>query len=73
MRMLIAKGGGRVILFDCDLRNPALSRMLTPDAKAGMFEIIAGKARLDDILWHEPASRLAFLPVVANITARPLE
>jgi|RhiMetdeSRZDD1v2_1073273.scaffolds.fasta_scaffold63333_1 succinoglycan biosynthesis transport protein ExoP len=67
MRMLIAKGGGRVILVDCDLRNPALS------AKAGMLEIIAGKARLDDILWHEPASRLAFLPVVANITARPLE
>src|SRR5262245_8718115 len=63
---LIAKGGGRVILVDCDLRNPALSRMLTPDAKAGMLEIIAGKARLGDILWHEPATRLAFLPVVAT-------
>jgi len=63
---LIAKGGGRVILVDCDLRNPALSRMLTPDAKAGMLEIIAGKARLNDILWHEPATRLAFLPVVAT-------
>src|SRR5262245_1196795 len=47
MRMLIAKGGGRVILVDCDLRNPALSRMLTPDAKAGILEIIAGKARLE--------------------------
>jgi polysaccharide biosynthesis transport protein len=63
---LIAKGGGRVILVDCDLRNPGLSRMLTPDAKAGMLEIIAGKARLDDILWHEPATRLAFLPIVAT-------
>ena len=55
-----------MILVDCDLRNPALSRMLTPDAKAGMLEIIAGKARLNDILWHEPATRLAFLPVVAT-------
>ncbi len=61
---LIAHGGGRAILVDCDLRNPALSRMLTPDAQAGLLEIIAGKAGLDDVLWREPTTGLTFLPTV---------
>ncbi len=59
---LIAQGGGRAVLVDCDLRNPALSRMLTPDAKAGLLEIIAGKTGLEDVLWREPGTNLAFVP-----------
>jgi succinoglycan biosynthesis transport protein ExoP len=39
---IISQGGGRAILVDCDLRNPALSLMLAPDAKAGLLEIISG-------------------------------
>ena len=61
---LIAHGGGRVILLDCDLRRPTLSRSLAPDAKAGLLEIIAGKAGLDDVVWNEPTTGLAFLPAV---------
>ena len=60
---LITQGGGRAVLVDCDLRNPALSRMLTPDAKAGLLEIVSGKTTLEDVLWHEPVTGLAFLPV----------
>jgi succinoglycan biosynthesis transport protein ExoP len=61
---LITQGGGRAVLVDCDLRNPALSRMLTPDAEAGLLEIISGKTAIEDVLWREPATGLAFLPVM---------
>jgi succinoglycan biosynthesis transport protein ExoP len=61
---VISQGGGRSILVDCDLRNPALTAMLTPDAKAGLLEIIAGKATLDDVLWREPVTGMVFLPSV---------
>jgi succinoglycan biosynthesis transport protein ExoP len=61
---LIAHGGGRAILIDCDLRNPELSRMITPDAEAGLLEIIAGRAALEDVLWREPATELTLLPAV---------
>jgi succinoglycan biosynthesis transport protein ExoP len=63
---VISQGGGRAILIDCDLRNPALSLMLTPHAKAGLLEVIAGKAAVDDVLWREPATGLAFLPAGLN-------
>jgi succinoglycan biosynthesis transport protein ExoP len=61
---IINQGGGRAVLVDCDLRNPALSLMLTPDAKAGLLEIIAGKATIENVLWREPATGLAFVPTV---------
>ena len=59
---LISQGGARAILVDCDLRNPSLSRMLASDAKAGVVEVINGKAALEDVLWREPITGLAFLP-----------
>jgi succinoglycan biosynthesis transport protein ExoP len=63
---LIAQGGKRAILLDGDLRNPALTRSLTPDAKAGLLEVVGGQVEVDDILWREPNSGLAFLPSVVN-------
>jgi succinoglycan biosynthesis transport protein ExoP len=65
---LIAHAGGRAVLVDCDLRNPSLSRMLAPDAQAGLLEVIAGKAPLEDVLWTEPRTGLQLLPAV--MTAR---
>jgi len=61
---LIAAGGSRVVLVDCDLRNPSLSRKLTPQAPAGLLEVISGKSNLDDVLWTEPATGLGVLPAV---------
>ena len=52
------------MLVDCDLRNPSLSRKLAPDAKAGLLEVLAGKAEIDDVLWTEPRTGLTLLPVV---------
>jgi polysaccharide biosynthesis transport protein len=61
---LIAHGGGRAVLVDCDMRNPSLSRKLAPDAKAGLLEVLAGKAEIDDVLWTEPRTGLMLLPIV---------
>ncbi len=63
---LISQAGGRTILVDCDLRNPSLSRELTPNAGSGLLEVITGKASVKDVIWTEPSTNLAFLPVVVK-------
>ena len=57
-------GEGRVILLDCDLRNPSLSRALAPDAKVGFIDVVLGRASLEEALWTDPLSNLTFLPTV---------
>jgi len=64
LAQLIAHSGGRVILVDCDLRKPTLSRALAPDAKTGFIEIVSQKATFEDVLWVEPTTGLSFLPTV---------
>jgi succinoglycan biosynthesis transport protein ExoP len=62
----IANVGGRVILLDADLRNPGLSRKLTPEAKVGLLEVLANEVMIEDALCLDPETRLAFLPTVVN-------
>jgi len=63
---LIAHAGERVILIDCDLRNPSLSRRLAPDADVGLVDVIAGKIDLGDALWTDTTTRMIFLPAGAS-------
>lgn len=63
---LIAHGGGRVILIDGDLRNPALSRKLTRDASGGLLNVVAGKIALHETVWTDPVTGLEFLPLIAS-------
>ncbi|UPJ78948.1 polysaccharide biosynthesis tyrosine autokinase [Bradyrhizobium sp. 183] len=70
LAQLIAHGGARVILVDADLRNPSLSRALLPDAKAGLVDVVAQKAQLDDVVSIDPQTSLAVLP--AGITSKLL-
>ncbi|WP_027524869.1 polysaccharide biosynthesis tyrosine autokinase [Bradyrhizobium sp. Ec3.3] len=67
---LMAHGGARVILIDADLRNPSLSRALVPDVKVGLVDVIAERARLDDILTVDPETKLSILP--AGVTSKLL-
>jgi len=64
LAQLMAHSGSRVILLDCDLRNPVLSRMLAPDANSGLIEVLSGRASLDDVTWTDPSTKLTFLPCV---------
>lgn len=61
---VIAGAGGRVILLDCDLRNPSLSRALTPNATCGFLEVVSGKKSVEEAIWRDTATNLAFLPAV---------
>jgi polysaccharide biosynthesis transport protein len=66
MAGLIAQSGARVILVDCDLRNPSLSRALAPDAKVGFLDVVSGSVALSDAVWNDPATKMGFLPTVPN-------
>jgi succinoglycan biosynthesis transport protein ExoP len=59
---LIADAGRKVLLVDCDLRNPGLTRRLAPDATQGLLDAIAREAPLEDLVWHDPVTGLHFLP-----------
>lgn len=63
---LVAHAGGRVILIDGDLRNPQLTRALALEAETGLIEVISGKASLMEVIWTDPSTSLAFLPMVAK-------
>ena len=67
MATLIAQGGARVILLDCDLRHPSLSRVLAADADTGFAEVVAGKIHLADAIWIDPATQMEFLPAGASV------
>ena len=59
-----AQGGARILLVDGDIRNPSLTRRLTPDAKRGLVDVILGQAAFKDVVWTEPRANLHFLPCV---------
>jgi len=63
---LIAQSGARVILVDCDLRNPSISRVLTPDAEFGILDVISGRKPLEDVVWTDPTTGMVFLPAVTQ-------
>jgi succinoglycan biosynthesis transport protein ExoP len=62
LAQLIADGGARVILVDCDLRKPSLSCRLVPDGTAGLIDVLTNKSSFDKVIWSDPSTRLSFLP-----------
>jgi succinoglycan biosynthesis transport protein ExoP len=66
----LAATGRRVMLIDCDVRNPSLSRALFPDAKLGLLDVAVGDANLAEAMWRDPATNLTFLPMVPKTSPR---
>ena len=64
--LLVAQIGASAIVVDLDLRNPSLSRALAPDASLGLVDLLTGRATLEETIWIEPTSNMAFLPVSAS-------
>lgn len=62
LAQVLANSGKRVIVVDCDLRNPSLSASFTPDADAGITDIVSGTRSLEDTIWTDSVTRLDFLP-----------
>ncbi len=63
---LVADTGQRCILVDCDLRYPALTYMLTPEAEYGLAEIAKGRTSLDGAVWTDALTRMSFLPAASQ-------
>ncbi len=66
LAQLIAHSGNRIVLLDGDLRNPSSTRALSPDAKAGVLEVLSGQISLEDALYTDEVTGLRFLPAVTE-------
>ena len=60
--LLIGQVGCRVIVVDCDLRNPTLTRALTPGVTAGLVEVLSGNKSVEEVSWRCPLTNMTFLP-----------
>lgn len=68
---LLANSGKRVIVIDCDLRNPSLSATLAPGAGASIADVVLGDYPLDSAIWTDPVTKLDFLPAKGPHPCRP--
>ena len=66
LALLIAQAGARVILVDCDLRNPSLSTRLASKIELGILDVIVASVPLDNAIWREQSTNLEFLPASAK-------
>lgn len=62
LAQLLANSGKRVIVVDCDLRNPSLSTNMTPDVGAGITDVLSGARSFEDTVWTDTETGLDFLP-----------
>lgn len=66
LALLMANGGARVILLDCDVQKHSLSAELAPGAKCGLLDVMSGASSLRETTWIEPTTQLALLPLGDN-------
>lgn len=57
-----ANNGERVALIDMDLRHPALTQAMAPQAKAGVIEAVLNDSDLASLLLEDKRTGLCFLP-----------
>jgi polysaccharide biosynthesis transport protein len=58
----LAKAGNRTLLVDWASDAGSLSHLLSPNAKKGFLDLLAGSAKLEDLVWSDPDTGLHFLP-----------
>lgn len=68
----LAASTGRVLVIDLDLRQPNVHRQLGQEAEAGLVEHVTEGRPLAEVLRHDEATGLDFLPVGAP-TLEPSE
>ncbi|MFG1212119.1 polysaccharide biosynthesis tyrosine autokinase [Xanthobacter flavus] len=61
---LIAHSGQRCVLIDGDLRNPTLTRRLSPGRTLGLLELVFGKATLEEASIVDQVTGLRFIPAI---------
>lgn len=63
LAQLAAAAGRRVLLVDAATCSGRLSRLLAPEAKAGLSEVLRDDASLSDVLWGFSNANLKLLPL----------
>ena len=66
LAQILNSAGNRALLIDADLRHPALTKRLTPNARAGLVELLNSSVTLDDVVWKDPVTEVDFLPAVLD-------
>ncbi|MGU3541091.1 AAA family ATPase [Methylobacterium sp. A54F] len=67
LALMLAQSGARVLLIDCDLRNPAMSRNFAPHAECGLPDVLLGRASIAATLVRPiPALTFDFLPGISR-------
>lgn len=59
LALSFARSGKRAALIDCDLRNPSVRRLFGMEEGAGLYEVLAGEAKLQDVLLTGKDMRLS--------------
>jgi exopolysaccharide transport family protein len=62
----MAMAGDRVVVVDCDLRKRALNRVLGVEPEAGLLEVLAGTATLEQALRKDEVSGADILPLARS-------
>ncbi len=62
---------GRVMLIDCDLRRPSVTRELGLKAEKGLIHLFSGQAKLEDIVLTDAESGLHVIPAVTGTPNPP--
>ncbi len=57
-----AQAGGRTVLVDGDLRRPSIGRVLGASQVAGLAELLAGEASLEEVVREDTATGLHYIP-----------
>ncbi|MFP1133370.1 AAA family ATPase, partial [Asticcacaulis sp. W401b] len=65
LAQVFAQAGQSVIVVDCDLRRRSLNDVLGIDAKVGLLEVLAGTARLDEVLLRDQQG-VDYLPLARS-------
>lgn len=68
---LAAAAGQKVVIVDCDLRHRSLTQKLEGGVRKGLFELLAGKAALDEVLKLDKASGAQILPIAEGAWGDP--
>jgi len=58
---IAALSGERVLLIECDTRQPSFTQRLHPEHPAGLCDVLAGDASLADVVQHDPVSGMQYI------------
>jgi succinoglycan biosynthesis transport protein ExoP len=65
-QLIARNGASSVVVVDCDLRNPSLTRSVAPSAASGIAELAFGGTSLEDVIWRDPSTQMAFVPAIPH-------